>query len=126
MLDPHLRQLAAASNSRPSRGPVTQITGFMREGKGDVDVNSFDLIERSQAPLLAEAWRQLRWVLEDGCWHTGSELLAATVGAGVPAAATRALLTTAVRTGRVQVGGLGGVSGFRLAESRRFGTRAVA
>jgi len=88
-----------------------------------VDVNSFELIERRQAPRLANAWRQLRRVLEDGRWHPGSELLAATVGVGVPAAATRALLTTAVHTGRVQVGGLGSVPGFRLAETRRCGSR---
>jgi hypothetical protein len=79
-------------------------------------VNSFELIERRQAPLLAQAWWHLRRVLEDGRWHQGSELLAATVGGGVPAAATRALLTTAVHTGRVQVGGLGGVPRFRLAK----------
>ena len=79
-------------------------------------MDSFELIERRQAPVLAEAWHLLGQVLEDGRCHTGSELLAATVDAGVPAAAARALLTTAVHTGRVRVGATGGVPGFRLAD----------
>jgi hypothetical protein len=93
---------------------VTQITRGWDAQKGRHDVNSFELIERRQAPVLATAWWLLRRVLEDGRWHPGSELLAASSGGGVPVAATRALLTTAVHTGRVQVAGRGGVPQFRL------------
>ncbi len=77
-------------------------------------MNSFELIERRQAPVLARAWALLLGVLADGRWHPGSELLAASCGGGIPVAATRALMTTAVHTGRVQVAGRGGVPAFRL------------
>lgn len=77
-------------------------------------MNSFELIERRQAPVLAKTWWLLDRILEDGRWHSGPELLAASCGGGVPVAATRALLSTAVHTGRVQVAGRGGVPLFRL------------
>ena len=67
-------------------------------------MDTFDLIAHRQSPSLTEAWTAMYTALADHRWHPASELVAVVVHHGVSAAAARALLGDAVKSGRLQIG----------------------